>query len=187
MDLCRARTPEKDDERHIRGLALIPEQFVVFLMVNNIQNKKEYENLIKKQGIGTPSTLNFVTDKITAATAIRNIFARTKSNAMIFAPDINLLKDLDFESLRPMARVQVATPFQQNMQLVNELLTRPNIEIRNYTEGAIWGIIRDNEELLLAPLGENKEPNGPIVKGDIQIDMFGTIMRSTWTRLKRVQ
>ncbi len=147
---------------------------------------KELERLIRKQGAALPTDTGMVFNTDDAAIAIKTIFAKTKSNVVIFAPDINLLNELDFANLRPVIRVQIATPTQDNMNLINQLTVKSNIEIRNYTEGQIWGIIRDNEEMLLAPINEKREPMGIIVKGDIQIDMFGNIMRSTWTRLKRV-
>jgi myosin heavy subunit len=147
---------------------------------------EEYERIIRKQGPAVPLSTNMVFDRDTSAAAIISIFNRTKSNVMVFLPDIHVLDKLDFTNLRPTARVQLAIPAQQNPDLINKLATKSNMEIRNYTEGIIWGIIRDNEEILLAPLGENNEPSGLIVKGDIQIDMFSNIMRSTWTRLKHV-
>ncbi len=146
----------------------------------------EYERLIHKQGISAPIVTNIISDKEGAAKAIVTIFSRTKSNVMVFLPDINVLNELNFDNLRPMARVQLAVPARQNMDVINKLASKSNIEIRDYTEGIIWGIIRDNEELLLAPLGESNQPSGLIVKGNIQIDMFGNILRSTWTRLKHI-
>ncbi|HUX99495.1 MAG TPA: hypothetical protein VMV49_08085 [Candidatus Deferrimicrobium sp.] len=147
---------------------------------------EEYERLMRKQGYAPPTITNIVYDRDTAAASIISIFSRTKSNVMVFLPDIRSLDKLNFDNLRPTARVQLAVPVQPNMDIINKLASKSNIEIRNDTEGIIWGIIRDNEELLLAPLGENNEPSGLIVKGDIQIDMFSNIMRSTWTRLKRI-
>ncbi|MFX1299256.1 MAG: hypothetical protein ACFFD2_30885 [Promethearchaeota archaeon] len=146
----------------------------------------EYERLMRKQGVSAPSSTNMVFDKEEASKTIISIFSKTKSNAMIFLPDIRVLHELDFENIKPTTRIQIAVPIQQDKELINQLVSKSNLEIRDYTEGLIWGIIRDNEELLLAPLSEKKEPSGLIVKGDAQIEMFGTIMRSTWTRLKRV-
>ncbi|MHA1649721.1 MAG: hypothetical protein ACTSYB_05980 [Candidatus Helarchaeota archaeon] len=153
----------------------------------NVRDVKiqEYEHLLQKEGIKKPTASTIITDKDIANETIKDIFSRTKSNVMIFLPDINFLENLDFDSLRPIIRVHLAVPVHKNMNLINQLKMKPNVEIRDYTEGIIWGIIRDNEELMIAPIGENNEPSGLVVKGDAQIDMFGTIIRSTWTRLKR--
>ena len=105
---------------------------------------------------------------------------------LAFLPDINIVNDLDIEGLRSVVRVQLAIPVKRNMEIVDKLKMKSNVEIREYTDKALWGIIRDNEELLLAPIGANKEPSGLIMKGDIQIEMFGNIIRSTWTKLKRI-
>ncbi|MHA1131784.1 MAG: hypothetical protein ACTSQI_02730 [Candidatus Helarchaeota archaeon] len=147
---------------------------------------KELERLIRKQGVALPTDTGVTFNKDDAAIAIKSIFSKTKSNVMMFIPDVNVLNELDFENLRPVIRVQIATPVQDNRKLTGQLAAKSNIEIRNYTEGQIWGIIRDNEELLLAPINDQGEPMGIIVKGATQIDMFGNIMRSTWTRLKRI-
>lgn len=145
----------------------------------------EYERLIKKQGIAAPKFTSFVSDQDTAAVTLTTIFTRTKSNVIIFLPEIRVLNDLDFENLRSAIRVQIAVPVHKDMQLIEKLKIKPNLEIRNY-DGDIWGIIRDNEEMLLAPIGENNEPSGLILKGDSQIEAFGTVIRSIWARLKRV-
>lgn len=147
---------------------------------------KEYERLIKKQVTSIPISLNVILDKEGASRSIANIFTRTKSNVMIFVPDVSVLDSLDFENLRPIIRVQLAVPVQKNRKLIDKLKMKPNFEIRNYTENIIWGIIRDNEELLIAPINEREEPTGLIMKGDTQINMFGNIIRSAWTRLKRI-
>ncbi|MHA1321776.1 MAG: hypothetical protein ACTSRL_03180 [Candidatus Helarchaeota archaeon] len=145
----------------------------------------EYERIIKKEGLTTAKVSNFINDRDTATITIADIFSRTKSNVMMFLPEIRVLNDLNFEDLRPMVRVHLAIPTQQNPQKIEELKSKPNIEIRDYT-GLIWGIIRDNEEMLLAPPSENNVPSGLVMKGDAQIEAFGTVLRSTWARLKRI-
>ncbi|MFX1293452.1 MAG: hypothetical protein ACFFD2_01140 [Promethearchaeota archaeon] len=160
------------------------------LMESEIQVRevkiKEYEYLIKKQGIEIPKTTNIVSDKESAVKAICSIFTRTKSNVLAFLPDINVVDNLDIEGLRSVIRVQLAIPVKKNMEIVDKLKMKSNVEIREYTDISLWGIIRDNEELLLAPLGVNKEPSGLIMKGDLQIEMFGNIIRSIWTKLKHI-
>ena len=146
---------------------------------------EEYERILKKQGVSLPKATNFVSDRDSAAVTLTTIFSRTKSNVMIFLPDITVLDKMDLKGLRPIIRVQLAVPVQKNPQLIDQLKMKSNLEIRDYP-GDIWGIIRDNEEILLAPIGEKNEPSGLVMKGDTQIEMFGNVMRSTWTRLKRI-
>ncbi|NVM29363.1 MAG: hypothetical protein HWN65_11030 [Candidatus Helarchaeota archaeon] len=153
----------------------------------NVRDVKiaEYERLMKKQGVAVPTAKNFVSERDTASVTIADIFSRTKSNSMVFLPDINAVEKLDFEALRPTTRVQLAVPLFKGSQIIEQVKTKPNIEIRNY-EGNIWGIIRDNEEMLLAPISETNEPTGLVMKGDAQIEAFGTVMRSNWSRLRRI-
>lgn len=147
---------------------------------------EEYEKLIRKEGYAAPTDLNVVFDADSASKVIETIFNRTKSNVMVFLPDIKTLNYLNIDNLRPATRIHLAVPVHQNMDLINQLLSKPNVEIREYTEGQIWAIIRDNEELLLAPIGDNNKPVGSIVKGQVPINIFGNIIRSTWSRLKKI-
>ena len=147
----------------------------------------EYEELIRKQGIAKPALTDTVSDQDTAAEAIIQIFSRTKSNVMIFLPDPRVLSKIDFASLRSIIRVHLAVPDQKdNTGIIEKLKVKSNIEIRNFTDANLWGIIRDNEELLLAPINEKGLPQGLIMKGDVQIETFGTVMRSTWSRLRHI-
>jgi len=151
---------------------------------------EEYERMLKSKAKLDVTVRNFVENAEDASNALIDIFSRTKSNVMVIAPDASILNSLDFENLRPVARVFLAVPVQQNSSKVIQLKTRSNFEIRNYTDkahNAFWGIIRDNEELMLAPISDTGEPSGLIVKSEFQIDTFGNIIRSTWTRLKRIQ
>lgn len=145
----------------------------------------EYERIIKKEGLASATVSNYISDRDTAAVTLTAIFSRTKSNVMIFLPEIRVLNDFDFDAIRTHARIQLAVPVQQDLQLIDKLKDQPNIEIRDYT-GPTWGIIRDNEEMLLAPPAENRIPSGLVMKSDAQIEAFGTVLRSTWTRLKRI-
>ena len=108
---------------------------------------------------------------------------------MVITPDATILDNLDFDNLRPAVRILLAIPVKQNLNKVNQLKRKSSFEIRDYSDitgNAFWGIIRDNEELLLAPIGDSGEPSGLIVRSGYQIETFGNIIRSTWTRLKRV-
>jgi len=150
---------------------------------------EEYERIIKSKPKPELIIKNFIENREGAFRALIDIFSRTKSNVMIFSPDASILNSIDFDNVRPSTRVFIAIPVHQNLDKINQLKIKPNFEIRNYTEttrNAFWGIIRDNEELLLAPISDSGEPSGLIVKGEFQIDTFGNIIRSTWTRLKRV-
>ncbi|MDD1778749.1 MAG: hypothetical protein LUQ65_11340 [Candidatus Helarchaeota archaeon] len=150
---------------------------------------EEYERIIKSKPKPEVVIKSFIENRDGASRALIDIFSRTKSNVMLFSPDASILNSIDFENIRASARVFIAVPVHQNLEKINQLKIKPNFEIRNYSEttrNAFWGIIRDNEELLLAPMSDSGEPSGLIVKGEFQIDTFGNIIRSTWTRLKRI-
>ena len=146
---------------------------------------EQYERLIKQDGISAPTASNFVSDATSAIVTIASIFSKTKSTVMVFLPEISALNDLDFDAIRSVVRVSIAVPARKDPKLIEKWSTKPNIEIRDYT-GDIWGIIRDNAEMLLAPLDERGVPSGLVMNGDSQIAAFGTVIRSLWTRLKRV-
>jgi len=146
---------------------------------------EQYERLIKQDGISAPSASNFVTDAASAIVTIASIFSRTKSTVVVFLPEISALNDLDFDAIRSVVRVSIAVPARKDPTLIEKWSSKPNIEIRDYT-GDIWGIIRDNAEMLLAPLDERGVPSGLVMNGDSQIEAFGTVIRSIWTRLKKV-
>jgi uncharacterized coiled-coil protein SlyX len=150
---------------------------------------EEYERMIKSKPKAEVIIKSFIENREGAIRALIDIFSRTKSNVMLFSPDASILNSIDFENIRPSARVFIAVPIHQDLEKIGQLKVKPNFEIRNYSEtarNAFWGIIRDNEELLLAPNSDSGEPSGLIVKGEFQIDTFGNIIRSTWTRLKRI-
>ncbi len=146
---------------------------------------EQYERLIKRDGITAPTASNFVSDAASAVVTIASIFSKTKSTVMVFLPETSTLNDLNFDGVRPAVRVSIAVPALKDPQLIEKWNSKPNIEIRDY-KGDIWGIIRDNEEMLLAPLDERGIPSGLVMKGDSQIEAFGVVIRSIWARLRRI-
>ena len=150
---------------------------------------EEYERMLKSKSKPEVAIRDFVENTEDASKALIDIFSRTKSNVMVITPDATILDNLDFDNLRPAVRILLAIPVKQNLNKVNQLKRKSSFEIRDYSDitgNAFWGIIRDNEELLLAPIGDSGEPSGLIVRSGYQIETFGNIIRSTWTRLKRV-
>jgi len=54
--------------------------------------------------------------------------------------------------------------------------------IRNSNDQNLWGIIRDQEEVLIAPKDTSGNPVGFLVSDPYQIEILGNIILSTWSK-----
>ncbi|MHA1651395.1 MAG: hypothetical protein ACTSYB_14480 [Candidatus Helarchaeota archaeon] len=59
-------------------------------------------------------------------------------------------------------------------------INRPNILIRHNQERNLWGINRDQEELLIAPRDTTGTPTGLVIKDPFQIEILGDILLEIW-------
>jgi chromosome segregation ATPase len=71
---------------------------------------EEYERIIKSKPKPELIIKNFIENREGAFRALIDIFSRTKSNVMIFSPDASILNSIDFDNVRPSARVFIAIP-----------------------------------------------------------------------------
>jgi len=164
------------------------------LLSKNADLEKERNELNKgieeaETGIISKVLPNIIKGDNQALSRIKEIAQKIKHNAVIAIPQFDMLpKILNLENLRASTQVRIMAFVDfanlSHKQIFNTF-NRPNILIRHYEEKNLWGIIRDQEELLIAPTDSNGIPVGMVVKNPNQIQSLGTLLLDTWGKCRR--
>ena len=161
---------------------------------NNTELEKMVNELKKgieeaESGIISNRLPNLIKGDKQALSRIAEIAQNIKHNAVIAIPLFEMLPDiLNLENLRAstqlriMAHVDFTNPSHKE---IFNTFNRPNILIRHNEEKNLWGILRDQEELLIAPTDSNGIPTGLVVKDPNQIQLLGNLLLDTWGKCRR--
>lgn len=140
-------------------------------------------------GIISSALPNLVKGDSQAADKIAEISRRVKANAVLAIPEFEAVPAmLDLENLRSSTRLRIMTYVDFNNPKHKAIFTeisRPNILIRHNEGRNLWGINRDNEEVLIAPRDFTGVPTGLIVKDSFQIEILGNLLLEIWGKCRR--
>ncbi|MHA2059941.1 MAG: helix-turn-helix domain-containing protein [Candidatus Ranarchaeia archaeon] len=126
----------------------------------------------------------FVKSKQVLRTYIESFLERAKSNVLIIAPKWSDLSQSFLKKILPHVRIRIATEINMRRQkcrdFVEKLQEYPNITLRHYGGADLWGIQRDQEELIL---GAQLETEGLLAIGTrihSQIRLFLPVLENVW-------
>lgn len=162
----------------------------------NRNNELEKEVLKLKKGIeeaeaGIISSAlpNIVKGDKQALNRIVEIAKTTKHNAVISIPTFEMVPEvLKIENLRASTQLRIMTFVDYKNpthKAIFASIKNPNILIRHNEDKNLWGIIRDQEEVLIAPADSAGTPLGMIVKDPNQIRILGNLILDTWSKCRR--
>lgn len=163
----------------------------------------KFSNLYKKTTVNesnkalTTSELDiydFSKLKITKAQfikKIRNILERAQHKVVVITPTITDLEDLEVYNVRSSINLNIGCfidiEMDRHEELLEELKSFRNIQIRNYEDQDRWVVLRDGEELLCAVIGakqdnflffQTEDPN--------HIKLFSNLAMDAWLRSKKI-
>ncbi len=167
--------------------------------LNNVlaENSKKDQTISQMQkgiqeaesGLISSALPNLVKGDAQAAERIAEISKRVKANAVLSIPDFEAVPAmLDLDTLRSSTRLRIMTYVDFNNpkhQAIFTQISRPNILIRHNDERNLWGINRDNEEVLIAPRDSEGIPTGLIVKDAFQIEILGNLLLEIWGKCRK--
>jgi len=164
------------------------------IITKNSDLEKEVLKLKKgieeaEAGIISSALPNLVKGDKQALNRIVEIAKNIKHNAVISIPTFEMLPEmLKIDNLRASTQLRIMTSVDfknPKHKAIFATINRPNILIRHNEEKNLWGIIRDQEELLIAPVDSTGTPVGMIVKDPNQIKILGNLMLDTWSKCRR--
>jgi chromosome segregation ATPase len=140
-------------------------------------------------GLISTHLTNLVKGDTQAIDRIAEITKKIKHSAVISLPDFEMLpKILNLDDLRMSTRLRVLTKVNftnPTHKAIFQQFNKPNIAIRHDDNVKVWGIIRDQEEMLLAPRDSTGTPVGIIVNDPYQIEILGNILLTIWGQSRR--
>ena len=140
-------------------------------------------------GIISSALPNLIKGDNQASARITEIAQNIKHNAVITIPKFEMIPEIiNVENLRDSTQLRIMTFVDFSNPSHKEIfskINRPNILIRHNEEKNLWGIIRDQEELLIAPVDSNGIPVGMIMKDPNQIKILGNLILDTWSKCRR--
>jgi uncharacterized phage infection (PIP) family protein YhgE len=164
------------------------------IITRNEELEKEVLRLKKgieeaEAGIISTALPNIVKGDKQALSRIIEIARNTKHNAVISIPTFeNVPEVLKIDTLRASTQLRIMTfvDFKSPQhKAIFSAINNPNILIRHNDDKNLWGIIRDQEEVLIAPADSAGTPLGMIVKDPNQIRILGNLMLDTWSKCRR--
>ncbi|MHC1591254.1 MAG: hypothetical protein ACXQS8_04165 [Candidatus Helarchaeales archaeon] len=120
---------------------------------------------------------------------IREMLERMVHNAIIGIPVMDLVPEIFSDiNLKPTQNLRIITYMDfknPKHKAIFDGYNKPNISFRNYDKKNLWGIIRDQEELLIAPEDNLGNPIGIVIKDPYQIEILGNVLLNIWAKSKR--
>lgn len=157
------------------------------LEVSNIKLREGI--LAAENGIISNLLPNLIKGDQQALEKIKDVLSRLKHNAIIALPVLDLLPEIlpvdtikSKQNFRIMAFVELDNPKHRN---IFDQYNMINISIRAAERKNVWGIIRDQEEMLVAPEDESGNPVGLVITDDFQIEIIGNVLLNLWSRCKK--
>jgi len=158
-----------------------------------------FSNLYKKNALNESNVLELDIDtfsrlKITKTKfvkKIREILKRAQHKVVVITPTITDLEDLEVYNVRSSINLNIGCfikiEIDKHLELLEELESFRNIQIRNYEDQDRWVILRDGEELLCAVIGiepanylffHTEDPN--------HIKIFSSLATNAWLRSRKI-
>ncbi|MHA1145710.1 MAG: hypothetical protein ACTSRW_13300 [Candidatus Helarchaeota archaeon] len=164
--------------------------------IKKLNDDLEEEKIKLREGLwaaenGIISNLlpNLIKGDQQALDKIKEIMGRMVHNAIIGIPVIELLPEIFSDiTLKSTQNLRVITSIDFNNpkhKAIFDGYDKPNITLRNYDKKNLWGVIRDQEELLVAPEDASGNPIGIVVKDPYQIEILGNVLLNIWAKSKR--
>jgi len=122
---------------------------------------------------------------------MRDILKRAKDNVTIISPKITDFEDLKVYEVRASVNLNLAAlinpGIEKHMELLEELDSFENVQIRNYKGEDRYGLLRDGEELLFAAIGANGD-NYLIfyTKNSAHIKLLKSLITDPWLRSRKI-
>ena len=201
-DLSSAIGGKESELSHFNEHSQVMENKIASLQaeIKSMQAEKEeleIEKIKVREGLpaaenGIISNLlpNLIKGDQQALDKIKEILERIKHNAIIGIPILELLPDLlpaeeikRTQNIRIMTYIDFENP--KDKTIFDQYSDMPNVKFRNYDQKNVWGIIRDQEEMLIAPDDAAGNPVGIVITDSFQIEILGNIMLNMWAKCKQ--
>jgi len=145
----------------------------------------------KLKNMSSPAKGEIVMTTITRAQIIEfltDMVKRSVHNLVITTPSITDLAELGLYDARTSVNIKASCSVRSNsedQQLLQEFEALDNITIRNFDSKDRWVLLKDNEEMFVAAIGEKSI--GAIFSNDhAHIKFFNSLMMESWLLAKKI-
>lgn len=122
---------------------------------------------------------------------MRDVLKRAHHNVTIIAPKITDFEDLKIYNVRSSVNLNLAASInlgiEKHMELLEELDSFENIQIRNCEGEDRFGVLRDGEELLFAAISSNSDNYLKFYSKDsTQVKILKNLLTDAWLRSRKI-
>jgi predicted nucleic acid-binding Zn-ribbon protein len=112
-------------------------------------------------------------------------------NVSICVPSIDDLSDLDLYDVKTSVNIKIACDIDRNnthhMELLQEYQALENVSLRVYDGKDRWTLMKDNESLFMAVIGDKPEKYLSFaINDERQIKFFSSISNESWLRGRKI-
>jgi len=143
------------------------------------------ENELKTLKLTQPEGVIFGEEE--SMNVIKQILSKTKRNAVIFLPKLELAQkyDIPLTELSTTLNVRVGTNVEtMEDRYLDTLRDYPHVILRKYEKEDILGIVSDNAVLFIAFLVKGLPPSGIKTTNEVAIQFIGTLLRKNLSLCK---
>ncbi len=120
---------------------------------------------------------------------LSDMVSRSVHNLVITTPTISDLAELGLYDARTSVNIKASCsvqPSSDDQELLQEFEALDNVSIRNFDSKDRWILLKDNEEMLIATIGEKSI--GAFFSNDhLHIKFFNSLMMESWLLAKRIK
>ena len=123
---------------------------------------------------------------------MRDILKKAHHSVTLIAPKITDFEDLKIYVVKSSVNLNLAAlinlEIEKHMELLEELESFENVQIRNYEGEDRYGLLRDGEELLFAAIGSNADNYLKFYTNDSsQVKMLKNLITDAWLRSRKIK
>ena len=120
---------------------------------------------------------------------LSDMVTRSVHNLVITTPTINDLAELGLYDARTSVNIKASCcvePNSNDQELLQEFEALDNVSIRNFENKDRWVLLKDNEEMFIATIGERSI--GAFFSNDhSHIKFFNSLMMESWLLAKKIK
>ncbi|MHA1870033.1 MAG: hypothetical protein ACTSXF_03710, partial [Promethearchaeota archaeon] len=135
-------------------------------------------------------SLNTTLTKDQIIEIIIDMLNRALHNINLTTPDINDLAELQLYDVRASVNIKASCFIDpsspDHQELLEEFNALDNITLRNFPDQDRWVCLKDNEEMLIAAVGENNNYAAVISTDSKHIKLFNSLITESWLRARKI-